>query len=84
VSAANVKVQLDGGGRGTITVDGHELAHAVNGVKVVSRAGHPSTVELSLVVGQLLTANLASDVQLDIDTLALLERLGWTPPGGAS
>jgi hypothetical protein len=79
--SARVELQLDGRGLGTIAVDGHDLTNAANGIEIVSRAGHPTTVKLSLVVvGQLLTANLAADVQLDEDTLALLDRLGWTPP----
>jgi hypothetical protein len=81
--SAYVQIKLDGTGHGEIGVDGHDLSRITRGIRIVSRVGQPTTVELQLVAGQFST-EVDAPVRLDPETCALLERLGWTPPGGAS
>lgn len=78
---AHVEITDDGGGRGTVTVDGHDLSRAVQRVSVNLAAGGTAEIELDLAVLEVTRLNvLGAQVVIPGDTRDALVKLGWTPP----
>lgn len=64
----------------TIEIDGQDISHAVRGFTLTGHVGHRHQLVLDLCID---TGEADGEVQVHIpeDTAALLQALGWTPPG---
>jgi hypothetical protein len=81
----NVRVELDGRGGGSITVDGVEIGRAVHGVTIDGSAGQVPHVAVFLRFPTLvLEGKLHPRPHLDEAEQAALIALGWTPPAEGS
>lgn len=81
MTARDVRIELNGTGRGTITVDGVPL-RGVHSLTLDSEAGQRTVLRLELLMHDVGTFANAADVLIPEDTAATLVALGWTPPPG--
>ena len=77
---ADIKVNAHG--HGTLSLDGHDISNGARGFALTGAVGEVTRLELDLVL--LDTTEFSGEVHVTIPpaTAELLERLGWTPPGG--
>jgi hypothetical protein len=85
VNRHKIEIDVDGVGRGTITLDGHDVSGAVRGVRLSAEVGSVTEVELDLRLGYAQKVS-GSEVQVIIpgDTARALHVLGWTAPDGTT
>lgn len=69
-------------GRYRIQVDGRDISNVVHAAHIDITARDIPEVTIDLIPRQVIAALTGANVQLDHDTRALLEALGWTPPRG--
>ena len=81
----NVRVELDGCGGGSVTVDGVEIGKSVSGVTIDASPGQEPHVAVFLRLPHVvLDGKLHPRPHLDDAQQAALIALGWTPPTEAS
>lgn len=80
----SVEIVSERDGRGSVTIDGHDISHLVmaDGVRVYTGANQVPKVELTLGIGRVVQHIRAAHVEVDRDTGDLLRTLGWIPPRG--
>lgn len=79
MASRNVQIKLGSNGLGYITVDGHDIAGAVQAIVVESSAGEPPRVVLHLPYLDALEVH-PEQVVLPERVVEALRHLGWTPP----
>ena len=76
----HARLALNGTGKGTIEVDGHDLAHHCKAIRLESGAGNFTVLTLALVLPKTTEFEGDTRVQLAPEVEQLLTSLGWTPP----
>ena len=82
MTPSDVAVTLHNG-RGTIVVNGVDIAGAVGAMTIEHQPRGVTRIELELLAGHVAFTDRAARILLGPDTRAALERLGWTPPEDA-
>lgn len=77
---SNVKINMQGKGRGAVYLDGQELG-GVRGFTVTAEVGQPTRVELDvLVLNRTALELVEAEVFIHPAARDTLTALGWTPP----
>lgn len=80
-----VKIERVDHNRTRIEIDGHDIANYVREISVFMSPLGPDRAVIELHLPEFKTLNAPdAEVLIDGDSAELLQRLGWTPPGGAS
>jgi hypothetical protein len=63
-----------------VILDGEDVSNAIAGIEVHAQAGGRNSVAVRLAAASRITAKGETVVRLDMSTINLLRRAGWTPP----
>ena len=66
-----------------VILDGEDISSAVAAVSIDAQAGGRNSVSIRLAAASRITVKGETLVRLDMSTINLLRRAGWTPPKGS-